>query len=107
MRFQLLPFAPQQPPGDQTSAGCGGKEVFDDYGVAHSVAKRMRRNNSRTSPHAYKCQACGLWHIGTHVSPQSYKGKRTTKRVSWTQFRVPRHRTQLRISRWIKFHRSL
>jgi len=107
MRLQLLPFVPQQPQGDQASAGCGGKQGFTDYGIAHSVARRMRRNNSRTSPHAYKCSTCGLWHIGTHVSPQSYKGKRSTKRVSWAQFRVPQYRTQLCISRRINFRRGL
>jgi ribosomal protein L32 len=107
MRFQLLPFVPQQPSGDQNSAGCGGKQGFNDYGMAHTIARRMRRNNGRTAPHAYKCATCGLWHIGSHVSPQSYRGKRTTKRVSWSPFRIPRHRIQLRVTRFIKFRRGL
>ena len=46
-------------------SACLGKAAFDSFGLAQKVAKRRRRamGGDRKSD-AYKCLACGKWHIG-------------------------------------------
>src|ERR1700739_2790621 len=81
-----------QPPTEQQQAGCEGKQSFSDVGVANQVARRMRRNNPRTSPHAYKCRSCQLWHIVGTAAPNPFRSKRTFKRVWWNITSWPQYR---------------
>lgn len=41
--------------------GCTGKEVFTDRHVARRAADRQPGRM------VYRCQSCGLWHVGNEV----------------------------------------
>lgn len=47
---------------------CEGKPAFPSLRLAQGVARRRRRGRNkdpdRKTSVAYKCQACGLWHLG-------------------------------------------
>ena len=47
---------------EQTAAGCHGKRGIASRQLADSILGQ--RGGSRT---AYRCSACGLWHLGTTV----------------------------------------
>lgn len=47
---------------EQTAAGCHGKRGIASRVLADSILGQ--RGGSRT---AYRCTACGLWHLGTTV----------------------------------------
>lgn len=50
---------------------CVGKEAFRSPAIAHMVAVR-RRHVVREQ---YRCDACGLWHIGRARPVASTKGR--------------------------------
>ena len=54
-----------------------GKEEFNDIIVANQVRDRMSKNkrNSGAKFVVYKCQYCGLWHIGTNLVKEFSKRK--------------------------------
>lgn len=56
---------------DYTAAACTGKEGLTPD-RAQAVAKRMRRRDKAAS--AYRCNDCGMWHVGT--KPGGMKGAR-------------------------------
>lgn len=48
-------------PNDQTGS-CAGKKKIASAGLAQKVVKRSRHLGRR---HAYRCEHCGFWHLGT------------------------------------------
>lgn len=60
----MMPPMSEAPTQYELSA-CTGKASFDSFSLAKKVAKRRRRSmcGDRKSD-AYKCEACGKWHIG-------------------------------------------
>lgn len=44
-------------------SSCNGKHGFRSHGLANETARRSARRKDK-SLSAYRCEHCGLWHIG-------------------------------------------
>lgn len=51
---------------EMKAAMCAGKVSFDSYSLAVGVVNRHARTK-RQRRSAYRCLACGKWHVGTDV----------------------------------------
>jgi hypothetical protein len=56
---------------------CQGKWSFRTFEAAQQVAQKHSRHDHRKARHAYHCQSCGDYHIGTSQS----KGRRALEKL--------------------------
>lgn len=71
-----MDFKPQEP-----LLACVGKDPFDSYGQAVTIAEKTKRNKTRANISAYRCEHCGKFHIGSSfVFKSPKKGVRGFRR---------------------------
>lgn len=58
-------------------ARCRGKQRLERE-TAQAIAKRANRRQD-TRLNAYRCPACGGWHVGSLVSPRGYRQNRSKR----------------------------
>lgn len=66
---EIADLMPRLATDDRVAAGCAGKEAFRDPQAASKAVRRIQRSRTRkrhrsADRKAYRCPACGHWHIG-------------------------------------------
>lgn len=56
--------------GNPREVYCDGKARLPSKELADQVARRCNRTGRHERAHAYKCRACGDWHIGSTMTPR-------------------------------------
>lgn len=70
-------------------AGCIGKHRFDDKPLAKQVARKFAQRH-HCAGEAYRCPACGGWHIGSKIpGSTASKRKQYAEKKSVDQVRSP------------------
>lgn len=80
-------------------AACTGKSAFPSKNAAASVAKRMRRKHS-TTVDAYRCQACGQWHVGA-PEPRPHKREAAQRATTPAKPAMTPTRERLERGEWV------
>lgn len=49
---------------------CQGKERFKTFHMAERVSKLSARRHEKLRRHAYRCDECGGYHVGSSMGPK-------------------------------------